>query len=173
MPDPYSSVLNSLLSALVGAAVVYYYGIRRDSKQRRFAFLEKQLGEFHAPLAGLQKQIRAKSELRLKIQTLTGWDDPKTEAIVDYHNKQFHEDLLPKYREMLSLFTERYHLANSETRAFYQEFLEFVEVWNMWVAKSLPPDAPKKLDHREEKVKPFYDHLHAMVGHLQDEIARG
>jgi len=43
----------------------------------------------------------------------------------------------------------------------------------MWVAKSLPPDAPKKLDHREEKVKPFYDHLHAMVGHLQDEMARG
>jgi hypothetical protein len=32
---------------------------------------------------------------------------------------------------MLTLFTDRYHLADADTRAFYPQFLEFVEIWNM------------------------------------------
>jgi RHS repeat-associated protein len=142
-----------------------------------FSFLEKQLTEFYAPLAGLRKQIRAKSELRVKIQGSYGGDDERQlkafEATIDYHNKQFKEELLPKYREMLDLFTTRYHLAYAETRDFYPLFLEYVEIWNIHLAEAISGEAISELDHREEKVKPFYEHLEQKMQQLQDEIARG
>lgn len=78
-----------------------------------------------------------------------------------------------KYREMLTLFTNNYHLADADTRAFYSPFLEFVGIWNMWLAESLEPDFPRKLGHAEVNVKPFYAHLEAKMQALQNEIARG
>ena len=93
--------------------------------------------------------------------------------IIDYDNEQLRAELVPKYREMLALFTNRYHLADADTRAFYQEFLEFVEIWNRWLAEALPPEVWTKLDHTEERVKPFYDHLELKMQQLQAELARG
>ena len=172
----------SIPSGLVGAAVVYYFGIRKSAKDRRFAFIERQLAEFYAPLAGLRKQIRAKSELRLKVfnatesaldsRYLTDEEDRRGTAVIDYHNKQFNEDIMPKYREMLGLFTDRYHLADADTRAFYPAFVEFVEIWNMSLAQSLTRGALKQLDHREENVKPLYEHIEAKMQHLQEEISQ-
>jgi len=57
------SLLQSVISGLIGAGVVYYFGIRQLVAQRRLAFVERQLVEFYAPLTGFRKQIRAKSEL--------------------------------------------------------------------------------------------------------------
>lgn len=193
MPEPwYVPSLNLLLSALVGAAVVYYFGIRHLAIQRKLAFRERQLGEFYAPLAGLRKQIRAKSELRLKISNAAdaAWHDicgsygdrpmidheqrfAPFKKIIDYENEQLKRELIPKYREMLTLFTDRYHLAAPDTRAFYEVFLEFVEVWNRWLAESLPPEVLDKIGHSEDKVKPFYEHLESKMQQLQDEIAAG
>ncbi len=188
----YLPILNPLLSALVGAVVVYYFGIRHLVIQRRAAFRERQLGEFYAPMAGIRKQIRAKSELRLKISDAAdaAWQDicksygdrpmfddeqrfAPFKKIIDYENEQLKAELIPKYREMLTLFTDRYHLAAPDTRAFYQEFLEFVEIWNRWLADSLPREVLEKLGHTENKVKPFYDHLESKMQQLQDELARG
>lgn len=188
----YLPILNPLLSALVGAAVVYYFGIRQLIIQRRSEFRERQLAEFYAPLAGIRKQILAKSELRLKISEAANaaWhgicesygDRPMLDneqrfapfkKIIEYNNEQLKAELVPKYREMLTLFTDRYHLAAPDTRAFYQEFLEFVEIWNRWLADSLPAEVLEKLGHTEEKVKPFYEHLESKMQQLQDEIARG
>lgn len=115
-----------VVSGLIGAAVVYYFGLKQRAKERHFGFLEKQLIEFYAPLAGLRKQIRAKSELRVKIQGSYGGNNERQlkafEETIEYHDKQFKEELLPKYREMLDLFTARYHLAHPETRDFYPIF---------------------------------------------------
>jgi hypothetical protein len=169
----YMPLLSSIPSALIAAAVVYYFGLRQRAKERRFSFLERQLTEFYAPLAGLRRQIRTKSELREKVFAATDVAGGQFEAVAEYHNKQFNEELLPKYREMLALFTERYHLASVDTRAFYPLFLEYVEIWNMWLAKSLSDDVPTKLGHSEEKVKPLYKHLEDKMQQLQDEIARG
>jgi len=79
----------------------------------------------------------------------------------------------PQYRQMLGLFTERYHFADAETREFYPLFLEYVEVWNMWLAESISAEVVKAIDHRDENVKPFYEHLERKMQQLQDEIARG
>jgi hypothetical protein len=106
--------------------------------------------------------------LGFNVSTAHVWAEPQHQF-----QKQFHEELMPKYREMLTLFTNKYHLADADTRAFYSPFLEFVEIWNMWLAESLEPDVPGKLGHAEENVKPFYAHLEATMQALQDEIARG
>ena len=186
------SLLQSVVSGLVGAGVVYYFGIRQLVVQRRLAFAERQLVEFYAALAGIRKQIRAKSELRLKVSQAaeSAWQEicasyegqrmhdheerfaPFRERI-EYDREQFQSELLPKYREMLALFTERYYLAASDTRTFYQPFLEFVEIWNRWMAKSLPHEVLEKLDHGEENVRPFYEHLESKMEQLQHEIASG
>jgi hypothetical protein len=173
----YTSLLSSVASGLIGAAVVYYFGLRQRAKERRFSFLEKQLTEFYAPLAGLRKQIRAKSELRNKIQNSYSSNDPEQikafETTIEYHDKQFREELLPKYKEMLELFTTRYHLAYRETRDFYPLLLEHVEIWNIHLAKAISGEVIAELDHREEKVNPFYEHLEQRMQQLQDEIAQG
>ena len=74
---------------------------------------------------------------------------------------------------MLDLFTNRYHLATADTRAFYPLFLEYVEIWNIGLAKVLSADVVRKLDHREERLMPFYQHLEEKMQQLQDEIAQG
>lgn len=187
----YADLLNSLISGLVGAGVVYYFGIRQIVAQRRSGFRERQLADFYAPLAGIRKQIRAKSELRLKISNAasTAWQDicrsyGKTpmldheerfapfKKIIQYDNKQLETELIPMYREMLRIFTERYHLADADTRTYYSEFLEFVEIWNRSLAESLPGEVVELLGHDEEKVKPFYNHLEERVTELQLEILK-
>ena len=188
----YVPILSSLLSGLVGAAVVYYFGIRQLVIQRRLAFMERQLVEFYAPLTGIQKQILAKSEIRTKVSAAanTAWQEiceryseqplPNHEQrfepfkkIIEYDNEQLKIELIPKYEEMLKIFTERYHLAAKETRVFYAEFLEFVEIWNRYLAESLPPEVLRKLEHGEEKILLFYEHLESKMQQLQNEISRG
>lgn len=190
--EPWWPILNSLLSGLVGATVVYYFGIRQLVAQRRIAFLERQLSEFYAPLAGMHKQIRAKSELRLKVSAAANaaWQNvcesygdrtmhdheerfAPFKRIIDYDNEQLKSELVPVYLQMLALFTEKYQLASAETRAFYQGFLEFVEIWNRSLVDALPGKVVEKLGHSEEKVRPFYEHLELKMQQLQDEIAHG
>lgn len=187
----YLLILIPLLSGLFGSWLVYYFGVRQLLIQHRSAFRERQLAEFYAPLAGIRKQIRAKSELRVKISAAANeaWQDicvsygdrpmlndeerfAPFEKLIDYNNEQLKTELVPKYREMLTLFTDRYHLAEPDTRAFYQEFLEFVEIWNRWLAGSLPATVVEKLGHEEEKVKPLYEHLESKMQLLLDEITR-
>lgn len=187
----YLTVLNTVVGALVGALVVYYFGLRQQAAQRRAAFRERQLTEFYAPLAGIRNQILAKSDLRARVAVAaeSAWQDicasygqnPMFDQekrfapflrIIEYENEQLKAELVPKYQEMLTLFTERYHLAAPDTRSFCQEFLDFVEVWNRWLSDSLPREVWAKLDHSEERVKPFYEHLNRKMQELQDEAAQ-
>jgi hypothetical protein len=181
MTEPwYQPIPNSLLGALVGAWVVYHFGVRQLVAQRRLGFVERQLTEFYAPLAGLRKQIRAKSELRLKISNAANgaWRDicssyggqpvhdhearfAPFKKIIDYENDQLKNELVPMYRQMLAHFTEHYHLADAETPNYYEGFLEFVELWNRWLVDSIPGEVIQRLGHTEEKIKRFYDHLEA------------
>jgi hypothetical protein len=187
------SFLGSIVSGLVAAGVVYLFGIRQLVVQRRLAFVERQLTEFYAPLAGLRKQIRAKSQVRERVSSVAGeaWqefsqtvytglrrseqaeDSARFTRIIEYDNAQFKEELLPKYREMLSLFTDRYHLAAEDTRAYYETFLEFVEIWNRSIADALPREVVMRLGHNENSLAAFYEHLEAKMQALQAEIARG
>jgi len=186
----YVSLASSLLSAAVGAWLVYYFGLR---VQRQHAFAERQLAEFYGPMVAIHKQIRAKSNLRVAISEAAGkaWREqvsargiPGTESvtaedsfapfreIIEYNNRQLADELLPAYRQMLSLFTERYHLADPDTREFYEQFLQYVEIWNRVMAESLPESVLEKLDHHEANLKVFYDHLELRLQQIQDVLRR-
>jgi hypothetical protein len=185
------ATLLQILSALVGASVVYVFGIRQLSIQRRNAFIEKQLSEFYSPIAGYRKRIRTKSELRLKISTAADevWReicecDRKSAVpiqsdngrftpfrkVIEYDNQQFRNELMPLYRKMLDVFTEKYWLADSDTRAHYQSFLEFVELWERFLADSIPVEVITKLGHAEKNVHGFYEHLESRITALQAEV---
>lgn len=90
--------------------------------------------------------------------------------ITEYDNKQLREELMPLYRKMLDLFTEKYWLADEGTRAYYQEFLEFVEIWERYLAETLPTDVLLKIEHSEEKVFPFYERVEQILSELHEEI---
>ena len=183
--------LLQMLSALVGAAIVYVFGVRNLSVQRRNAFIEKQLSEFYSPIAGCRKRIRAKSELREKISGAAkgSWQDlcarysdaqqirhnhedlfAPYKSIIEYDNQQLRDELIPLYRKMLDVFTEKYWLADEDTRVYYQDFLEFVEIWERFLAEALPGEVIKKLDHTEENLRPFYEHVEQKLSTLQIEV---
>lgn len=185
------TLLLQFLSALVGGLVVYVFGIRKLSIELRNAFIQKQMSEFYSPIAGCRKRIRAKSEVRTKVSTAANeaWKElcaPYSEAkqpmlnhaeqyapygkIIEYDNKQLREELMPLYRKILDLFTEKYWLAEEDTRAYYQDFLEFVEIWERYLAEALPGDVIQKLGHTEENVLPFYEHVEGKLSALQEEI---
>ena len=42
---------------------------RREIRQRRLSFIEKQISEFYSPLLGIRSEIRMRSELRVKIHS--------------------------------------------------------------------------------------------------------
>lgn len=90
--------------------------------------------------------------------------------LIEYDNNQLREELIPLYRKMLELFTEKYWLADEDTRGYYQGFLEFVEIWERYLAEVLPGDIIRKLGHTEEKMLPFYEHVERKLSALQVEI---
>jgi len=185
------TLLLQFFSALVGGLIVYVFGIRKLSIELRNAFIQKQMSEFYSPIAGYRKRIRAKSEVRGKVSTAANeaWKElcaPYSEAkqpmlhheelyapfgkIIEYDNKQLREELMPLYRKILDLFTEKYWLADEGTRAYYQDFLEFVEIWERYLAEALPGEVIRKLEHSEENVLPLYEHVERRLSALQEEI---
>src|SRR5690349_9284843 len=124
-----SNIVSALVSGSIGAGVVYYFGIRQLTTQRRSDFLKQQLTEFYAPLAGMHQQIQAKTAFRLKVSNAanSAWHEiceryrgaimhdhenlyAPFKKIIEYDNQQLEAELLPQYRDMLRLFTDRYHL---------------------------------------------------------------
>jgi hypothetical protein len=134
--------------------------------------------------------IRAKSELRLKIsqaadQAWRGICANRTgpfldsnesfkpfEKIIQYNDRQLREDLLPVYGKMLEVFTEKYWLAEPETRAYYKDLTEFVEVWKRWLRGTLPPQVLEKLGHSEDKLHPFYEELEERLHVLRANLTK-
>lgn len=52
----------------------------------------------------------------------------------------------------------------------YQEFMEFVEIWERSLAEALASDVIKKLGHTESKLHLFYEHVEQKLSVLQKEV---
>ena len=175
----------------MGAFAVYLLGLRTNALSRRATYIEKQLSEFYSPLAAYRKRIRAKSELRERISALAheAWQEicepyskgghifhehkerfAPFEKIIEYDNQQFEQELLPYYRKMLEIFTDKYWLADPDTRAYYQDYLEYVEVWDRFMAQSLPREVLVKIKHAEENILAFYEHLERRMEELRQDL---
>jgi hypothetical protein len=124
-------------------------------------------------MLGLRNEIKAHGAFRLRVQNeaSAAWTQlcaetesfdieagqrisrqrgPEFTRIIEYDNTKLYEELLPAYRKMVELFRECYWLAEPETRTHYADLLEFVEVWNRWIDKALPPEVLERLDHIEQ-----------------------
>jgi hypothetical protein len=190
------SITVPAISGLIGVAVGAWLTSRRESGQRRLAFVERKLNDFYSPMLGLRNEIRMRSELRVRIHDTadTVWRElcadarnlsvealrdistnrgPEFTKVIEYDNKQLEEELLPAYRQMADLFRENYWLADPDTRSHYQYLIEFVELWDRWMAKSIPGEVLQRIGHTEDNLKPFYEHLRQKHDALRTEIEKG
>src|SRR5712691_2577841 len=186
--------ITALLGAVIGAGAGSWFASHRERTQRKHAFIEKQLSEFYSPMLGLRAEVKALSELRVKLQNeaAAAWRDlcagvapgaeaqalterrfPEFQALIEHDNKKLTERLLPAYRKMLALFRDNLWLAEEETRKHYSTLIEFVDVWDRWLEKSLPAEIIDRIEHGEDKLHPFYEHLQQQHDKLRALIARG
>lgn len=143
----------SILAALgvggwIGSFITNWMTVRREKAQRAVQFRKQQLEEFYGPLLAMHKEIRARSELRVKLaqaidaQHMEGLlvaGPGKTEeasdaqlptvmASIQDEAATFRNVLMPRYREMIDVFREKMWLAEPETRKFFPQLVEYVDV---------------------------------------------
>lgn len=183
-------------SGLVGVLIGAWLSSRRDQSQRRLAFVEKQLTHFYSPMQGLRQEIASTSALRVHIQENAerAWrelcaqvskDDHEGLArlgaersqefkkIIEFDNDKLQKELLPAYRRMANLFRENFWLAEKDTRPYYPAVLEFVEIWERWVAGTLPVEVWRKLNHTEDNLAGFYRRISESHDRLRAKLERG
>jgi hypothetical protein len=188
-----SGVIIAAASGLLGVAVGGYWTAHNQKRERQQRRISGQLGEFYSPMLGLRAQVLAKSELRLKISGAAdaAWRTmmdraykvgieevekidkerfPLFENIIEHDNRQLAEDIMPAYRKMVELFTSKMHLAEFSTLQHFAVLLEFVEIWNRWLDKSLPGEVLTQLNHSEEKLYPFYEDLGNNFARMQQAL---
>jgi hypothetical protein len=114
-----SGITQSLIAAgsgLIGVAIGGLITAYNQSATRKKDAIREQLRDFYSPLLGMRAEIKAKSELRLKITTAAHetWakkfegitdpaikkqiddnDSPVYERLFDYNNKQLMGDIVP------------------------------------------------------------------------------
>lgn len=188
-----TELIVDLLKGILPPILTGYIGLRYGQvrTQKKLDFIGRQLGDFYSPLLAYHKEIRAKSELRLKISGAANkaWlekceTNPKPflnhekefgpyNKIIEYNNKQLKDELMPLYRKMLVTFRENYWLAEPETRKWYPEFCKFVELWERWLSGNIPGEVIEKLDEtEEEKLKPFYQELEYRIDVLRSKLSK-
>lgn len=184
------------IAGLSGVVVGAWLTARRERHQRRLAFIQDQLARFYSPMLGLRNEIHTDATLRQKIQdeASAAWQQicaateslqinerqrvfkdrwPEFERAIEFDNERLRKESLPAYRKMVALFRDGYWLAEPSTREHYASIVEYVDIWERWVDMSLPREVLIRLDHTEEKLKPFYDHIQTTHDELRAKLKAG
>ena len=135
----------SAMAALAGAYLGGYVADRREREKRHADFIMRQLTEFYGPLVACRAEI-------------------------DYDNASVSETLLPGYRRMVTIFRDKWSLAEPETRRDFPALVEFVEIWERHL-KGVPGDALEDLSYSEENLKPLHAHLETTHERLRRVLA--
>lgn len=182
------------LAGLAGVCIGSVLTARREQKQRRLSFVEKQLQDFYSVLVGVRTDIRMRSEVRAKVQSTAstvwkrlcneatdqGGSDflrrltesrwPVFQRVIEFDNRALEDELLPLYREMVERFRTHYWLAEPDTREYFPELVEFVELWNRAVEDSVPGEVVVELEHSEKRLYPFFNHLTQKHDELREMV---
>ena len=173
-------ILNPLIPAAAGLGGVFlggWLGDRREREKRRVSFITRQLSEFYGPLVSIRSEIRARGELRLKIETAIdekhmrglldagqhgdanaferATDETLAPMLAVMHDeyKIFTDISMPLYRKMLDVFRERMWLAEPETR-YLPLLIEFVDVWERYIRGTMPDEVVREIKHTRGKPTP-------------------
>lgn len=183
-------------AALGGVLIGAWLTNRRERSARQHQFLVRQINELYAPLVGLRTEIRVRSDLRERIvrEADAAWRElvgearqfsvaktgkvsaergPEFKRIIEYDNRVLLEELIPTYRKMLTTLRDHLWLAEPETRVDFSSLLEFVELWERWLAKALPSEVLERMHHSEESLQGFYTHTEKIHDSLRVAISRG
>jgi hypothetical protein len=176
----------------IGSIITSWLTARRESAQRAVQFRKQQLEDLYGPLLAIHKEIRARSELRVKlahaidqqhINDLLGAGPGKLDeasrahlpgivANIQDESETFRNVLMPRYREMMDVFREKMWLAEPETREFFKKLVEYVDVWDKILASKLPHSIAAAVGHTEMNLHPFYQHLEKVHDRLRSEISQ-
>jgi hypothetical protein len=190
------SVLVPALAGFTGVLVGAWLTAKREKAQRRHEFLVDQLKHFYSPLLGIRSEIQLRGEIREEISRAADsvWRDLYEHAgrggferqqelsdersddfgkMIHYDNAQLREELLPAYREMLTIFRDHMWLAEPETRRQFGELVRFIDIWDRWIAGSLPSEVLTELRHSEADLQPFYAHIEEKHDQLRLQLAQG
>ncbi|HEY1744757.1 MAG TPA: hypothetical protein VGG18_16425 [Granulicella sp.] len=179
-------------AALSGIAVGSWFTARNQQRERRNARVREQLQGFYSPMLGMRSEIGTKSHIRNKVSSATGAEyveqfagvsEPEHKAMIErdmwplfervplYNDEQLRNEIIPLYRKMLDHFSKNLWLAEPSTQEFYPQFCEFVEIWNRFLAGSMPRGVVERLDHSEATLKPFYQDLLSTFERLRKSFA--
>jgi hypothetical protein len=185
------------VGGLLGTIGTQWATGRREKAARRVAFKKQQLEGFYGPLLAAHKEIRTRGELRVKLQQAL--DAQHTEAMLDAglsggqarhdrinaasdahlpaivtniqdEGQTMRDVLMPRYRGMIDTFREKMWLAEPETREYFGQLVEFVDVWDKILADKLPRSVARAINHTEANLKPFYTHLQDVHDRLRRDI---
>ncbi len=196
MFDILSQAVVPLISAaagLGGVALGGFLTLRNQRQERRLRFARDQLAEFYAPMLGLRKRVRAKSEIRSKVRdsAASEWEKrigeareagaeytrqtleeqrPKYKALLEYDNRQFGDELLPSFRQMLEVFTTKMHFAEPSTRKHFTALVEFLEMWERWLKGALPAEVAEQIGPNEDSLAPLFADLEQNFECLQTAL---
>jgi len=179
------------VGGLLGNLLTQLLTGKREKDARTVAFRKQQLEQFYGPLLSIHKEIRARSELRVKLQTaideghledMLRAGPGKTEAASDVYipaimkniqdeSATFRDVLMPRYREMIAVFREKMWLAETGTRRYFPGLIEFVDVWDKILDNKLPRSIAPAIGHSEANLQPFYEHLEAEHDRLRALIS--
>jgi hypothetical protein len=182
------------LAALAGVLIGGWITSRNQKKERQHRRMREQLEGFYSVLLALRMQIRAKSHLRERLRTIANdaWqeelkpagDDPQAKAriedirwpqyekIFEYDERQLHEEILPLYGKMLDHMTTHMGLAERSTLSHYEVLVEFLEIWNRGLQKTLPPKLISRIGHEEANLHPFYEELETQTERLRAQLKK-
>jgi hypothetical protein len=191
------SVSVPAFAGLAGVLIGAWLTGRQQNEQRKLDFVEKQLRLFYSPLLGIRNEIRMLSELRVKIshsadrhwrklceeaqlvggaeylQKVTAERRDEFMKLIDYDNKQLTENLLPAYRRMVSIFRDNYYLSIKTTADHFLPLLEFVDIWDRWLDRSIPREVIEELGHDEKKLEDLYSDLEETHTALRTKLSNG
>ena len=185
--------LNPLISATSGLVGVFLGGWlinKREREKRHYDFITRQLTEFYGPIVSMRTEIRARGELRLKIESAMDQKNSRDFLEMDVRGggegvgrmssrvesmqvvrrdeyEIFRDISMPLYREMLKTFREKIWLAQTETRRYFSQLIEFVDVWERHIRGTMPTQVIEEIKHTEQNLHPFYDHMETMHELLQ------
>ena len=77
---------------------------------------------------------------------------------------------MPPYRSMIDIFCDKMWLAEPETRDYFGQLVEFVDVWDKILDNKLPRSVAPAISHTEANLAPFYTHLQEVHDRLRREI---
>lgn len=189
------TIATALISAgagLGGVAVGGWVTARGQKKQRQHERVREQLNEFYAPMLGIRSWILAKGQRRVRVsgasdaawrrlvasrrgnveslQRLSEERMPDFKKIIEEDNRELAEEIMPRYHEMVDMFRERMGLAESSTVEHFGALVEFVDLWDRWLDRTIPSEVVVELEHGEDKLAALYEDLADNFRRLKAEL---